>query len=276
MRFIAFLTDWGMASYYVGIAKSVMKQINPGVEIIDISHDIQPFNIREAMYILHRTFPDFPPETIFCSVVDYGVGTERFPVAVELTNGSFLVGPDNGTFTLLIKQYSIKKAVILQNPSYFFRLNPSSTFHGRDIFAPVSARLSMGVPLEHFGSTVDSLRTLSVNRPKFHNHTITGEVAFCDRFGNIETNIPGQLLNNFELQPGDPLDIMINECSFNAVFFEAYGLSKKGQILVHTDSSDFVEIAVNQGNAREVLLDNKDINQISIINKKKIFINKKT
>jgi hypothetical protein len=276
MRFIAFLTDWGMASYYVGIAKSVMKQINPGVEIIDISHDIQPFNIREAMYILHRTFPDFPPETIFCSVVDYGVGTERFPVAVELTNGSFLVGPDNGTFTLLIEQYSIKKAVILQNPSYFFRLNPSSTFHGRDIFAPVSARLSMGVPLEHFGSTVDSLRTLSVNRPKFHNHTITGEVAFCDRFGNIETNIPGQLLNNFELQPGDPLDIMINECSFNAVFFEAYGLSKKGQILVHTDSSDFVEIAVNQGNAREVLLDNKDINQISIINKKKIFINKKT
>ncbi|QPM67030.1 SAM hydrolase/SAM-dependent halogenase family protein [Atribacter laminatus] len=276
MRFIAFLTDWGMASYYVGIAKSVMKQINPGVEIIDISHDIQPFNIREAMYILHRTFPDFPPETIFCSVVDYGVGTERFPVAVELTNGSFLVGPDNGTFTLLIEQYSIKKAVILQNPSYFFRLNPSSTFHGRDIFAPVSARLSMGVPLEHFGPTVDSLRTLSVNRPKFHNHTITGEVAFCDRFGNIETNIPGQLLNNFELQPGDPLDIMINECSFNAVFFEAYGLSKKGQILVHTDSSDFVEIAVNQGNAREVLLDNKDINQISIINKKKIFINKKT
>lgn len=272
MHFIAFLTDWGMTSYYVGIAKSVMKQINPGVEIIDITHDIEPFNIREAMYILQRTFPDFPPGTIFCSVVDYGVGTERFPVAVELTNGSFLVGPDNGTFTLLIEQYPMKKAVILQNPSSFFRLNPSSTFHGRDIFAPVSARLSMGVPLEHFGPSVDSLRTLSVNRPKLHSHSITGEVAFCDRFGNMETNIPGQLLNNFELQPGDPLEIMINECSFSAVFFEAYGLSKKGQILVHTDSSGFVEIAVNQGNAKEVLLGNEviDINQISITNKKKL------
>ena len=268
MHFIAFLTDWGMTSYYVGIAKSVMKQINPGVEIIDITHDIEPFNIREAMYILQRTFPDFPPGTIFCSVVDYGVGTERFPIAVELANGSFLVGPDNGTFTLLIEQYPTKKTVILQNPSYFFRLNPSSTFHGRDIFAPVSARLSMGVPLEHFGPVVNDLHKLTVNRPNLHNHTITGEVAFCDRFGNIETNIPGIMLNNFELQPGDPLNIVINGRSFDAVFFEAYGLSKKGQILVHTDSSGFVEIAVNQGNAREALLDNKDISQISILNKK--------
>lgn len=266
MQFIAFLTDWGMASYYVGIAKSVMKQINPNVEIIDITHDIQPFNIREAMYILQRTFPDFPPGTIFCSVVDYGVGTERFPIAVELINGSFLVGPDNGTFTLLFKQYPMKKAVILQNPSYFFRLNPSNTFHGRDIFAPVSARLSMGIPLEHFGPLVNDFHTLSIKEPNFHNHTITGEVAFCDRFGNIETNIPGVMLNNFELQPGDPLSIVINNSSFNAVFFEAYGMCKKGQILVHTDSSGFVEIAVNQGNAKEVLLGNKglDINQISI------------
>ncbi|NLJ49690.1 MAG: SAM-dependent chlorinase/fluorinase [Candidatus Atribacteria bacterium] len=270
MHFIAFLTDWGTASYYVGIAKSVMKQINPGVEIIDITHDIQPFNIREAMYILQRTFPDFPSGTIFCSVVDYGVGTERFPIAVELINGSFLVGPDNGTFTLLFEQYPVKKTVLLQNPSSFFRLSPSYTFHGRDIFAPVSARISMGIPLEHFGPIINNFQTLSVNRPNLHHHTITGEIAFCDRFGNIETNIPGQLLNNFELQPGDPLSIVMNGRSFDAVFFEAYGMLKKGQILVHTDSSGFVEIAVNQGNAKEVLLGNKgiDINQISITLKK--------
>jgi len=268
MHFIAFLTDWGMASYYVGIAKSVMKQINPEVDIIDITHDIQPFNTHEAMYILQRTFPDFPPGTIFCSVVDYGVGTERFPIAIELTNGSFLVGPDNGTYTLLIKQYPMKKAVILQNPSFYYRLTPSTTFHGRDIFAPVSARLSMGVPIEHFGPSIDSLLTLSVNQPNFHNQTIIGEIAFCDRFGNIETNIPGQMLNKFGLQPGDPLNIIIDENSFDAVFFEAYGLTKIGQILVHTDSSGFVEIAVNQGNAREILLHNKNLGQISIINKK--------
>ena len=85
----------------------------------------------------------------------------------------------------------------------------------------------MGVPLEHFGPVVNDLHTLTVNQPNLHNHTITGEVAFCDRFGNIETNIPGIMLNNFELQPGDPLNIVINGRSFDAVFFEAYGLSKK-------------------------------------------------
>ena len=264
MNYIAFLTDWGIASYYVGAAKSVMKQINPRAEIIDITHDIGPFNVGEAMYILQRAFPDFPPRTVFCAVVDYGVGAGRLPIAIELQNGSFLAGPDNGIFTLLIEQYQMKTAVILQNPDYFYHLAPSSTFHGRDIFAPASAYLSLGVPIENLGPQLESIALLPVTHPVIHGDTLTGEIAFFDHFGNIETNIPGQMLRNLGVQLGDRLTIIVGENSYPATYSEAYGSIERGQILVHIDSSGFVEIAVNQESAKMVLLNNESIGTIQI------------
>jgi hypothetical protein len=268
MTFIAFLTDWGISSYYVGVAKSVMKQINPQAEIIDITHDIEPFNIHEAMYILQRAFPDFPPRTVFCAVVDYGVGTERLPIAIKLLNGSFLVGPGNGIFTLLVEQYQMKKAVILQNPNYFYHPTPSTTFHGRDIFAPVSAHLSLGIPIENLGPYIESITLLPVTHPVIQGDILTGEIAFCDRFGNIETNIPGHLLESMGIHPGDHLTIKIGENSCDAIFSAgAYGSIERGQVLIHTDSSGFVEIAVNQGSAKDILLHN---NFTILINIKKM------
>jgi len=138
---IAFMTDWGFSNYYVGVAKAVIKSINPNVEIIDLIHGIEPFNVRMAMHVLHRAVPDFPRDTVFLVVVDQGVGTARKAIAFRDKEGRHFVGPDNGVFTLVIEDYGIDEIRELTNRDYFYRRKPSHTFHGRDIFAPVAAHI---------------------------------------------------------------------------------------------------------------------------------------
>lgn len=251
MKLVVLLTDWGTKSYYQGVVKGVIRQIAPEVEIIDLTHEVEPFSVREAMHVLFRAYRDFPKGAVFMCVVDYGVGTERKAIAFETKSGYYFVGPDNGLFTLVVEEDEVLRAVELQNSEYFYKPTPSFSFHGRDIFAPVSAYIAKGIDLSAFGKRLENLVLLPYERARKEGGKISGEVAFFDRFGNVETNIPGILCE--ELKFGSVVTIYVNEREYAATYCRTYGDVLPGKLLVHPDSSGFLEIAVNQGNAREVL-----------------------
>ncbi|MEN3203408.1 MAG: S-adenosyl-l-methionine hydroxide adenosyltransferase family protein [Atribacterota bacterium] len=251
MKLVVLLTDWGTKSYYQGVVKGVIKSIAPEVEVIDLTHEVEPFNVREAMHVLHRAYRDFPERTVFCCVVDYGVGTERKAIAFETESHYFFVGPDNGLFTLVAEEEGITRIVELQNPKYFYKPIPSFSFHGRDIFAPVSAHIARGIDLSAFGERLESLVLLPHERARKEGEKIFGEVAYFDRFGNVATNIPENLLGDLKLY--SEVTIYVKEKRVKATYSRTYGDVPQGTLLIHTDSSGFLEIAVNQGNAKEEL-----------------------
>ncbi|MGQ9746363.1 MAG: SAM hydrolase/SAM-dependent halogenase family protein [Candidatus Caldatribacteriaceae bacterium] len=252
MAYIVLLTDWGQKSYYAGVIKGVILKINPQAQIIDLTHEIEPYNVREAMYILDRAYREFPHGSIFLSVVDYGVGTERKAIAFQTESGYFFVGPDNGIFTLVQERENISSIVELNRPQYFYVPQPSFTFHGRDIFAPASAHLSQGIPLEVIGTPLGKISSLSYHRAQICGNTIEGEIAFFDRFGNIQTNIPASLAEKAGFR-GQEVWLCFSRHRYRLRYTETYGREKRGTLLIHPDSSNFLEIAVNQGCARDIL-----------------------
>lgn len=252
MSCIVLLTDWGYQSYYVGVVKGVIHKINPCGTVIDLTHEIEPYNVREAMHILARAYRDFPQKSIFMGVVDYGVGTERKAIAIETLSGYFLIGPDNGIFTLVVTEDGVKKMVELNNPAYFSTPNPSSTFHGRDIFAPVSAYLSLGVAIDVLGTPLEKPVLLPHSHAELRHDTIRGEILFFDRFGNIETNIPAHLAEKAGFA-GSEVMLVFGQKTYFLHYTSTYGAEAKGALTIHPDSSGFLEISVTQGNARQFL-----------------------
>ena len=250
---IAFLSDWGYTSYYVGVAKAVIKRIHPDAVIIDITHGIEPFNVRMAMHVLYRASKDFLEGTIFLAVVDYGVGTIRKSIVMRTKNNMFFVGPDNGIFTLVAEEYGVKEIREINNRKLFYKKDPSFTFHGRDIFAPAAAHLDKGIAMENIGTRLMSYEVLKYRKAKIDGRTIIGEVAFFDSFGNIETNVPFQLLVDLNIDFDDILALKIGNKSFKIPLVRTYCDVPEGELLIHPDSSGFLEIAINQGSAREYL-----------------------
>ncbi len=243
---IAFLTDWSLKSYYVGVAKAVMKKINPDAEIIDITHDIKPFDVRMAAHILLRASVDFPQGTIFVAVVDYGVGTSRKAICIRTKNEQFYIGPDNGIFTYVALNYGVKQVRELDNKSFHY--GSSYTFHGRDIFAAVAGHLSKGVRFEDVGSVLPNYIVLPVKAAQVQADAVIGEVVYFDGFGNVETNIPASSIQKLGWDIDDT--ILLND-KIELTYVKAYGDVEKGKGLVHIDSSGFLEIAINQGCAEE-------------------------
>ncbi|TYB95667.1 MAG: SAM-dependent chlorinase/fluorinase [Kosmotoga sp.] len=245
---IAFMSDWGYESYYVGVAKAVIKSIKPDVEIIDITHNVKEYNIRQAAHILQRVCKDFPSQSIFLVVVDPSVGTSRKPICMKTKNDMFFVGPDNGVFSFVGNNFGVKEVRILENQDYFYGSSP--TFHGRDIFAPVAAYLASGVKIRELGSLLMNYEILRYRKPQKIGDTIRGEIAYYDHFGNLETNIPGKYVEEF-------LDhdafLKIGQNQYETTFCRTYFDVRPGQLLIHTDSSGFVEIAINEGNAQKML-----------------------
>ncbi|MCS6875762.1 MAG: SAM-dependent chlorinase/fluorinase [Aquificaceae bacterium] len=184
---IALLTDFGYSDGFVGCMKGVILSINPDAKILDISHDVEPFNITHGALLLRAHFSYFPENTIFLCVVDPGVGSSRLPVAVRAGNYTF-VGPYNGLFDLAIKSIGDKpKAYKIEK---YTLPRVSSTFHGRDVFAPVSAYLSKGVKLEELGSQIEYQFTLHWEEPRKEQSWLVGKVVYFDRYGNCITNLP--------------------------------------------------------------------------------------
>ncbi len=185
---ITLTTDFGLYDHFVGVMKGVMLSIAPSARLIDITHDITPYNVRMASFVLNSSYNYFPEKSVHLCVVDPGVGSERRALAGS-AGGRFFVGPDNGLFTSIIDNYGPAKIHEITD-SKMKLARVSGTFHGRDIFAPVAAHLASGTPLESVGPVVnDPVRLEMAGARRLDNGSVAGEIVYMDRFGNAVTNI---------------------------------------------------------------------------------------
>lgn len=186
-KLITLTTDYGTKDPFVGIIKGVIFGINPDCRVIDLSHGVPPQDLLAGALVLSSSVPYFPWGTIHVAVVDPGVGTNRRPLLIE-SEGHFFIGPDNGVLSLALEGKHVGRIIELSNGIY--HLKPTSaTFHGRDIFAPVAAYLSLGIPAEDFGAAVKDFTRLLWPRVAKTGLSVQGEIVYIDSFGNLITNI---------------------------------------------------------------------------------------
>jgi S-adenosylmethionine hydrolase len=255
---ITLTTDFGLQDYYVSAMKAVMLGISPGIRLVDISHEIPSQDIMAGSWILKNSAMLFPPNTVHTVVVDPGVGTERQPVALQIED-QYFVGPDNGIFSLLTQEHDFE-AVRLTNEKYW-RDETSSTFHGRDIFAPVAAHLSQGVDLVDLGEPIDKLVTYRWTVPIADKDGLEGMVIHIDKFGNLITNITASLLE--EVIKDKSVKIYVGNTILDEIA-STFGSVAEGEPVAYIGSSGVLEIAINKGNAKEMLGVQKGA-QISLI-----------
>lgn len=231
-RVVTLLTDFGMADYFVGAVKGAILSINPSAVIVDITHEIPPQDIEAGAFTLLAAYKTFPAGTIHVAVVDPGVGSARRPIVVS-ANEQFFVGPDNGLFTYICDREPSHRIVHV-TAERFFRPAVSSTFHGRDVFAPVGAALSNGVALEEFGAEIDdAVRLPALDTPP--------RIIHIDRFGNCVTNITRA-----------EKSLVINGRTISE-FRQFYGEGDDESLFAIMGSAGFIEISVNGGSAAKVL-----------------------
>jgi len=243
---VALLSDFGTRDGYVGIMHGVILGINPKAKVVDIGHDIAPQDVHAAAFVLSTAYPYFPEDTIHVVVVDPGVGSERRAIAVRTSRSTF-VAPDNGVLSYVFARESISQVVHITNARYC--LSPlSSTFHGRDLFAPVAGHLSLGLSLSELGPPAGDPVHLALAEPRVQEDgTILGEVLYVDRFGNLITNVSQDLLPR-----GQALRTQVaGRVVWGPV--KAYALAAGGDLLTLIGSSGYLEIAVRNGSAAEAL-----------------------
>lgn len=247
-RIITLLTDFGNQDSYVGIMKGVIAGINPLANIIDICHNIPPQDIFHGAYLLYTSYKYFPKGTIHVGVVDPGVGSQRDIVCVETRNHLFLT-PNNGLLSFIIKEENPKSIIRVINNRYFLP-SLSSTFHGRDIFAPVAAHLSLGIKPQQLGIKVNQLAQLDIPKPGYNKKgQLEGQVIYIDRFGNLITNITKEHLPNWKITK-KPMETIIGKKKIIGLS-KTYMDVKVGAPLILFGSAGFLEVSINQGNARE-------------------------
>lgn len=250
---IAMMTDFGLGDGDVGVMKGVIAGITPDAHIIDITHDVAPQNVSSGAWILASAYRYFPQGTVFVCVVDPGVGSSRGAIAIHAGNW-FFVGPDNGLFSYIFVQQPVHQAVVLNNPAYH-QPQVSSTFHGRDIFAPAGAHLARGVALHELGSQLDParLQRLEVDTPVRHGARIHARILHVDRFGNLITSIPLAMVP--ELFSGSQVHIVFP--GTNAVVDRHRRFFAEGPDdnlpFIYGDSSGYVGVAVRNGHAASML-----------------------
>ena len=248
-RLLTLTSDFGLRDAYVAAMKGTILAINPQARMVDISHEITPHDVMEAAFVLSQAVPYFPPESVHLVVVDPGVGTERLPIALRHGN-HFFVGPDNGLFALLLKDETPDELVVLDRPEFWRVPNRSETFHGRDVFAPVAAHLAAGRSLRDVGTPTEALHPLLWALPIDDHQGINGWIVHVDHFGNGVTNIPRA---SFEkLCDGRALKCYVGNAILSEVH-PTYGAVETGEPLLLFGSSNFLEIAVNAGNAADLL-----------------------
>lgn len=250
---VTLITDFGLTDEYVGVVKGVILCRNPALRIVDISHLIPPQDISSASHLLIRSYGFFPPGTVHLVIVDPGVGSDR-PLLAIYSDAYFFVGPDNGIFTPLLN--GAKPPVVHRiTNSDLFLPRVSTTFHGRDIMAPVAAQLATGLPITRVGPQVlpqDCLLNGPGSCAVFHD-VLHGAITHVDQFGNLCTNISRSDVDG--LSGGRKLSLQIGKDAqlLDIPLASAYVDQEKYGLLVLYDSHDFLEIAVNRGNAAQRL-----------------------
>lgn len=251
---ITLLTDFGTADYFVGAMKGAILSVNEQARIIDITHEIPPHDIRSGAFTLLNSYDTFPSGTIHVAVVDPGVGSERRPILIS-SSEYYFVGPDNGLFTYVYERLSNVRVYHLTN-SEFFRQPVSSTFQGRDVFAPVAAAVSKGTRPERFGEEIDDPVRLGPLTPqRIDRERIDAQIISIDRFGNCITNITRDLLTDDMIERGARLKINDRAIHDFRQYFKdgADDDATAGAVFAIWGSAGFLEIASNGTSAASLL-----------------------
>ncbi|MBU6391715.1 MAG: SAM-dependent chlorinase/fluorinase [Planctomycetes bacterium] len=277
-RSITLLTDFGYQDAYAGIMKGIIAEINPLANIIDICHNVPPQDIFNGAYLLHTAYKYFPKDTIHVAIVDPGVGSKRDIVCIKTKDYFFLV-PNNGILSFIVQEEKPKGIFRVTNNKYFLPTT-SNTFHGRDIFAPIAAHLSLGVKPQLLGIKISQLTLLDIPKPTSKKTGILeGQIIYIDRFGNLITNIKREHLAQYSLNqtqnkdqwsedrsqtsdtlkktskkkiplPCNTIETTIGKKKIRGLS-KTYTDAKPGEPLVLFGSAGFLEVSVNQGNAQK-------------------------
>lgn len=248
---ITLTTDFGHADHFVGVVKGVILNINPDVQIVDICHEVNSYDIFDAAFTLAQSYRLFPPDTIHLVVVDPGVGTARRPLLARTVEYKF-IAPDNGVLSLIYEREESIEVRHVTSDHYF--LNPvSNTFHARDIFAPVAGWLSKGLEVDKFGEPISDFAKFTSPRPKrVSDQLVKGIVLRVDKFGNIITNITPEDVPALFAENPPPFKIIIGQQEITKLNL-AYSMGKPSEIFAIVGSSGYVEICTNRGSAAKVL-----------------------
>ncbi len=245
MSIISLTTDFG--GLYPAAMKAVILGINPEAQIVDVTHSIRQASIREGAFALYSLVPYFPAKSVHIGVVDPGVGTSRRALALKAGpegEEQFFVGPDNGLMIPAARRLGDMEVYEITNREIMLNSEISATFHGRDIFAPVGARLSKGMPIDVVGNRVSDFVNLDFENYGVDGQFLVGEVVYTDNFGNVITNIPEDAVLKFRTF-GSQVEV-----NGRKVFFvQTYGFVGQGDALILIGSHGFLEIAINKGNA---------------------------
>lgn len=245
------MTDFGLQDSYVGVMKGVIAGISPFAGIVDLTHGIPAQNILQGALQLGLSAPFFPDNTVFVAVVDPGVGTNRKAVTL-ITEKQVFVAPDNGLLSFVMKTERVKACFHITNPSFMLPVQ-SSTFHGRDVFAPVAAHLANGLDPANLGDTVNPKRCVRIKLPE--NSTPDGgiswkgEILYTDVYGNLVTSFTDDIIRDEEQKAAG----ILAENKMFLPFRRTYGDVDEGKALAYLGSSGFIEIAIRNGNASKLL-----------------------
>ena len=248
MAIVTLTTDFG-PSGYVAEMKGVIYSIAPSANIVDITHSIHPQNILEGAHVLRQVAPHFP-NAVHVGVVDPGVGTSRRPILVECERG-ILIGPDNGLLIPAARRLGLLRVIHLSKGE-FFRKEVSRTFHGRDIFAPVSGHALSGRAPGEMGEEITDWIGLELDHSSSEEGAIIGKVLHIDRFGNLITNIPADTIKS-HFGAGDLMEVKLGGPGYLLQLIETYGDEKEGELIATISSSGHLEISQVGGSAWEQL-----------------------
>jgi S-adenosylmethionine hydrolase len=260
-KIVVFQTDYGVKDGAVAAMKGVAMGVSPDLKLFDLTHEIPAFNIWEAAYRLEQTVEYWPAGTVFVSVVDPGVGTDRRSVVLKTSSGHFIVTPDNGTLTLVSQSLGIAELrEIDEKVNRREGSERSYTFHGRDVYAYTAARLAAGViSFEQVGPVLpNKVVNIPFQKAKFENGKIRGTIAILDiQYGNIWTNIPDDVFKKLDVKTGDTIVVSIYHNNIKKYagkmpYAETFGSVAKNKPLLYLNSLMQVSFALNMGNFSEV------------------------
>ena len=251
---VTFLSDYGHHDEYVGVCHGVIERIAPGATVIDVAHGLPPHDVRTAALALRNALP-YLPRGVHLAVVDPKVGMARRPLALRSHDGHHFVGPDNGLLWPAVERCGgIDVAIDIEQSPY--RLEPvSATFHGRDLFAPVAARLALEAPIESTGSPIppEMVSTLELPRAQVGRGKLVGLVLAVDRFGNLQLDADSEQAREAGFKPGDAVEVRVDEHRVRATLARTFGDVPTGEAVLFEDSSGALALALNGGSAAEAL-----------------------
>jgi len=252
--FLTSLSDFGLRDDFVGTCHGVIKRIAPDVEIIDITHGLDPGRVLQGALVLANTLPYMPPG-VHLAVVDPGVGSARRPLALRDREGRLYVGPDNGLLLPAAERFGgIESAHELANPEYALE-HVSRTFHGRDLFSPAAAHLALGVDPAELGPPIDpdALARLDLPEPDLSGGRMVATVLYVDRFGNVQLNLQGAHLEQMNVVPGTRVELRLATARYFAVAARTFADARAGDLILYEDSYGGVSLAINRGDAARLL-----------------------